>query len=180
MTRDASTGTLYIADSGNHRIMRYLFGASSGTVVAGGNGGGTGSTQLFNPRGLHYDTSSNSLFIANTHGHNILRWSIGASSWTLVAGSSTGVLGNTAVRLSFPTDVVLDPFGNVYVSDEGNHRIQLFLAGQSNGTTVAGVTSTSGNTSHLLNVPSSVAIDSQYNIYIVDYGNARVQKYFNF
>ncbi len=57
---DSSSGTLYISDAGNHRIMQYLSGASSGILVAGGNGGGIGSTQLYNPRGLYFESSTNS------------------------------------------------------------------------------------------------------------------------
>ena len=177
---DSSSGTLYISDSGNHRVMRYLSGASSGVLVAGGNGGGTGSTQLYNPRGLYFDSSTNSLLIANNYAHNIVRWVIGANTWTLVAGSSTGILGSTSTLLSYPTDVVLDSLRNIYVSDEGNHRIQLFLAGQSNGTTILGVTGTFGSTAQLFDTPSSLAIDRQFNIYVTDYNNYRVQKFFHY
>lgn len=177
MTYDSNSDTLYIADSNNHRIMQYTSGASSGTVIAGGNGQGTGSNQLSNPRGLYYESSTNSLLIANNQGHNILRWVIGASSWTLVAGSNSGVSGSTSTLFSYPTDVTLDSLGNMYVSDEGNHRVQFFRAGQMNGTTIAGVTSTQGSTSNLLNTPSSLAVDSAFNVYVVDFNNARVQMF---
>ena len=46
IVRIPSSGTLYIADTFNHRIMEYMFNASSGTVVAGGNGAGNNITQL--------------------------------------------------------------------------------------------------------------------------------------
>ena len=157
--------------------MRYLSGATSGTVVAGGNGAGLSNNQLNNPRGVFYDASTTSLLIANNRGHSILRWVIGASTWTLVTGSSTGTVGSTALLLSYPTDVVLDSQGNMYVSDEGNHRIQFYRSGQSNGTTVAGVTAISGSTALLLYTPSSVTIDNQFNIYVTDYNNYRVQRF---
>lgn len=175
--RDPSTNTFYIEDSDNHRIMRYLSGASSGTTVAGGNGAGIGSTQLNYPRGIHFESTTNSLLIANNQAHNILRWVIGASSWTLVAGSSSGSYGDTSALLSYPTDVTLDSLGNMYVSDEGNHRIQFFLPGQSNGTTIIGVTGTPGSTDELLHTPSSLVVDSQFNIFVTDYNNYRVQMF---
>lgn len=109
--------------------------------------------------------------------HNIVRWIIGASSWTLVAGSSSGISGTTSILLNYPTDVTLDSLGNMYVSDEGNHRIQFYLSGQSNGTTMFGVTGTSGSTSDLFNTPSSVAVDSQFNVYVTYYNNYRVQMF---
>ena len=177
ISRDSTSGTLYIADSGNHRVMSYLSGASTGTVVAGGNGQGTGSNQLSNPRGIQYVSSSNSVYIANNGAHNIVRWVIGATSWILVAGSPSGVSGSTGAFLSFPTYVLVDSLGNVYASDEGNQRVQYFAVGQTNGSTLAGVTGVSGSSSTLLNIPSSVSVDSQFNIYAVDYGNQRVQKF---
>ena len=177
LARDPSSGTLYVADASNHRIMRYLSGASSGTVVGGGNGQGTGSTQLWYPRGLYFESSSNSLLIANNRAHNILRWVIGASSWTLVVGSSIGAFGSTPTTLSYPTDVTFDSVGNMYVSDEGNQRIQFYLPGQINGTTMFGVTNVQGNNATLFNTPSSVIVDSQFNVYVADYYNARVQKF---
>jgi sugar lactone lactonase YvrE len=177
---DSSSGTLYISDAGNHRVMQYLSGASSGTLVAGGNGGGTGNTQLYNPRGLYFESSTNSLLIANNNAHNIVRWVLGASTWTLVTGSSIGLNGTTPTLLNYPTDVTLDSMGNMYVSDEGNHRIQFFLPGQSSGITIAGVTGTPGNTSQLLYTPSSLALDSQLNIYVTDYNNYRVQKFLHY
>ncbi|CAF3324441.1 unnamed protein product [Rotaria socialis] len=177
LARDSISGTLYISDSLNHRVMQYLSGASTGIVVAGGNGNGTNNNQLNYPRGLVYDASTNSLLITNNRAHNIVRWVLGSSTWTLIVGSSTGMIGSTPELLSYPTDVILDPFGNIYVSDEGNHRIQYFLAGQTNGSTVAGVTGVTSTALGFFNTPSGVVMDSQYSLYVVEYINARVQKF---
>ena len=180
IARDPNTGTLYIADQANDRIMQYLQGASSGTVIAGGYGPGSNSSQLNLPTGLYFDSSSNSLVIANTGANNIVRWVIGASSWTLVVGDANGSSGATSTLLDNPMDIVLDSMGNLYVADTNNQRIQFFLAGESNGTTIAGVTGSSGSTSSLLNGPYSVTIDSQLNIYVADYHNYRVQQFLRY
>ncbi|CAF4158968.1 unnamed protein product [Adineta steineri] len=175
IARDSSTGTLYIADTFNHRIMQYLLNASSGTVVAGGNGAGSGITQLAYPYGFTFDSSSNSLLIANAQNNNIVRWVLGASNWTLVIGSPTGLSGNTSTLLSQPIGITLDPLGNIYVADSGNHRIQFFVAGQSNGTTIAGVTRSPGISQNQLNYPCWVKVDNQLNLYVSDTSNNRVQ-----
>ena len=96
------SGTLYIVDQSNHRVMSYLSGASSGTVVAGGNGQGTSNTQLYLPVGLYFDSSSNSLYIANAGANNIVRWVLGATNWILVAGSISGLNGNSSSLLEYP------------------------------------------------------------------------------
>ena len=151
--------------------------ASSGTVVAGGNGPGTSDTRLFSPRGVHYCPLSNSLVIANSNAHNIVRWVLGASNWTLMVGSSSGMSGNTSSLLSGPHDIAVDSMGNLYVADENNQRIQLFLPGHLNGTTIAGVTGMSGSSSLIFHGPCALAIDNQFNLYVADIYNTRVQKF---
>ncbi|CAF4123188.1 unnamed protein product, partial [Rotaria sordida] len=132
LARDPNSGTLYISDSWNHRVMSYIVNASSGTVVAGGNGPGTSNTQLNYPIGIYLDLSSNSLFIVNYNSNNVVRWVLGANSWTIIAGSSSGINGTSSTLLYRPIGITVDSMGNVYVADAYNHRIQFFLAGSLN------------------------------------------------
>jgi sugar lactone lactonase YvrE len=157
--------------------MVYAFNASTGNIFAGYQGPGTNGTQLYFPIGLYLDSSSNSLIIANNLAHNIVRWELNASNWTLVVGSINGSYGSTSTLLCYPYDVILDPMGNVYVADTGNQRIQFYPTGQSYGVTIAGVTSVSGNSSTLFNSPASLALDSQLNLYVSDFANQRIQKF---
>jgi sugar lactone lactonase YvrE len=180
MIRDSSSGTLYIADTVNHRVVRYLSGASSGTVVAGGNGPGVANTQLNYPIGLYLDSSSNSLVIANAAANNIVRWVLGATSWTLVLGDPNGVIGSTSTMFHYPVGVTLDQWGNIYVADTYNHRIQFFLAGTQSGTTIAGVGGIPGSNATLLNNPNTVILDDNLNLYVADGNNHRVQKFLRY
>lgn len=102
---------------------------------------------------------------------------MGASSWILIAGSISGTGGYSSTLLNYPRDVTVDWMGNVYVVDKGSHRIQFFKAGESNATTIAGVTSISGNNATLLQIPYSLAVDSQLNLYVADTYNFRIQKF---
>ncbi len=176
----SNPNTYYISDASNNRIMQFTLNSTVGTLVAGGNGAGTNITQLNSPRGMYFDSSTNSLIIANSGANNIVRWVIGASSWTLVAGSINGVVGNGSTALNSPWDVKLDSMGNVYVADRYNERIQFFAAGQTNATTIAGTTGVSGTGAGQLNGPLSVALDSQMNLIVVDSFNNRVQKFFRY
>lgn len=178
LARDSVSGRLYIADFGNHRVVSYLSGVP--TVVAGGNGPGILNTQLNSPIGLAFDSSSQSLYISNAGSHNVVRWVVNASSWTLVAGSSIGAVGSTSMTFYSPFSVALDSLGNIYVADLTNSRIQMFLPGKLNGTTIAGITSMSGSAPNLLYSPYSVTVDSSFNVYVADTGNQRIQKFLRY
>lgn len=160
--------------------MKYDSGASSGTLIAGGQGAGMNSSQLFRPAGLHFDSYTNSLVIANFGASNIVRWTLGGTQWTLVAGDANGSFGNTSTLLDHPTSMIFDPMGNMYVADMFNHRIRFFPYGQSSGTTIAGVSGVLGTNASTLYYPVAVALDNQLNLYVTDSFNQRVQKFLRY
>lgn len=169
---------MFISDTFAHRVVSY----PSGRVVAGGNGTGAGSTQLFNPFGLVYDSISNSLLIPNYDVSTLVRWVVGDKQSIPVIGnaSAPGGRGNTSLLLNRPVGVTMDPMGNIYVADSDNHHVQLFLAGQSNGTTIAGITGVTSLAPNHLNTPYWVTLDSQLNMYVSDTFNNRVQKFLRY
>ena len=180
ITRDPMSSALYIVDRYNYRVMRYYSNASFGTLVAGGNGKGRNSNQFYDPIGIHLDVLSNSLLIATYLENKIVRWTLGASNWEIVAGHYNGTAGNTSAGLNLPIDVTLDPMGNCYVADYNNHRIQFFPVGERTGTTIAGITGVTGTDATLFYRPASVALDGQLNLYVSDRYNHRVQKFMRY
>lgn len=172
---DETNQRLYISDANNHRIVSYQLMTNQSSIIAGGNGRGMNRTQLNDPRGLYFDSLTNSLLIANAGAHNIVQWAIGESNWTLVVGSVNGMSGNDSKSLYGPWDVTLDRFRNVYVVDRYNSRVQFFLFGQTNGTTIAGKTDVMGSSAATFDTPLSIALDSQLNVYIADAWNHRIQ-----
>ncbi|CAM4819151.1 unnamed protein product [Rotaria magnacalcarata] len=92
--------------------MSYASDASVGTVAVGSNGFGTSYTQLEYPVGLYFDSLTNSLVVANSAAHNIVRWILSDNSWTQVAGIS-GIQGNSSSLLNLPMGVTFDPMGNM-------------------------------------------------------------------
>jgi len=165
--------TFYVSDTYNYRIMYFVVGNENGTVIAGGNGNGLNGNQLSTPVDLQFDAPSNRILIANCGGNNVIWWTLGASNWTLIADSSAGIGG-------CPRGVMIDPMGNIYIADNGRHRIQFYPVDTINGTTIAGTTNFAGSNASLLVYPVSVVLDSQLNLYVSDYHNHRVQKFMRY
>lgn len=86
----------------------------------------------------------------------------------------TGNAGNTSSLLNNPIDVAFDWANNLYVADHYNQRVQKFLFGTSNGTTVAG-SGRLGNSTSDLSYPSRILLDSNESLYITDTLNHRIQ-----
>ena len=111
--------------------------STAGVTVAGTGGPSAAAGCLYNPYYVTLD-SSNAMYIADFSNHRIQRHVLGSVIGTTVAGQANGVGGSTAYDLITPTFVLIDAQGNLYVSDTGNHRIQLFRNGNLSGITVAG------------------------------------------
>lgn len=157
--------------------MRYAHGASSGTIAAGTGFSGTNVTQLNSPINVYFDSANQSLLITNYAISNVVRWPLGGTQWSLVAGDPLGVPGTSAKQLSTPIGITMDPMGNLYVTDFANSRIQLFLTGQFEGITIAGTTGVTGSNTSLLTYPYSVELDNQLNLYVADTNNHRIVKF---
>ena len=84
--------------------------------------------------------------------------------------------GNTPAQLQSPQGITLDTYGNLYIVDSGNHRIQMFCPYAVYGITIAG-TGQMGNSSNRLYYPRNIAFDSDMNLYVTDTYNYRVQKF---
>ena len=178
--RDEKSGALYIADTSNHRIMRYFRNESTGTVVAGGNNGGNSNIQLHYPTGARFGVSTDTLMIVNYGTNNIVQWKIGDLNRTVFTGNINGATGSTSTELYGPECLITDPMDNLYVADRFNHRVQFFLPDQSNGITIAGKTGIFGSNSTLLYHPYDVALDTQLNLYVADTLNHRIQKFLRY
>lgn len=91
------------------------------------------------PRGLYIDWSY-TLYIADTFNHRIQKYLRDASFGETVAGQASGISGNGANYFYEPGNVILDLNNNMYVTDSGNARVQLWSYGLSTGVTIAGTT----------------------------------------
>ncbi|CAF3656902.1 unnamed protein product [Rotaria sp. Silwood1] len=162
---DDDQQTTYIAEYGNHRIMEWKSGATSGQVVAGGNGAGSEAHQLSYSQDVIVDKETDSLIIADYANRRVVRWP-----------RRNGKSGETIISNILCTGLTMDENGSLYVVDYGEHEVRRYRRGERQGTVVAGGNG-SGNRLDQLHNPYHVFVDRDNSIYVSDLGNHRVMKW---
>ncbi|CAF4756084.1 unnamed protein product, partial [Rotaria sp. Silwood2] len=157
--------TVYVADQWNHRIVKWKWDATSGQVVAGGNGQGSGAHQLYHPQDVIVDKERDSLVICDRSNRRVVRWPRrnGTSGETII--SNIGCVGLT-----------MDENGSLYVTDYGKHEVRRYRRGESQGTVVGGGNGR-GNRLDQLSYPRYVFVDRDHSLCVSDEGNHRVMKW---
>ncbi|MFZ2783896.1 MAG: T9SS type A sorting domain-containing protein [Sediminibacterium sp.] len=166
-------GALYICDQWNHRVQKWVQGATSGTTVAGGKGPGSNANQLKNPSAV-YVNSKGVIYIADTDNDRIQRWAPGDTTGTTVAGGNGR--GNRSDQLSYPAGVFVDAYDHIFIADALNSRVQQWAPDAGSGTTVAGG-QFAGNDSTQLSIPLGIFVDPAGYLYIADTQNDRIQRW---
>jgi len=140
------SGNLYIADSGNH-VVRIVspggtIGTFAGTGIIGyaGNGGPAVNAQLATPYGVAVDSTGN-VYISDSGTNQIRVVTPGGLIQTVAGAGSAGYSGDNgpALQAQFNSvaGIALDPFGNLYVADEGNNVVRMLAQVASVSTSAA-------------------------------------------
>ncbi|CAF0983595.1 unnamed protein product [Adineta steineri] len=111
---------LYVADSHNHRVQLFQSGESNGITVAG-RGSRPQTITLLYPSGIILDAEKY-LFIVDSGNHRIVGSDL--NGFRCLAGCYGG--GSQSNQLYNPFSLSFDRYGNMFVTDESNHRIQKF------------------------------------------------------
>jgi sugar lactone lactonase YvrE len=189
----ALTGhSLYIADSGNHRIRVFDLGslqinafAGTGTAGFSGDGGLASLAMLNQPIGLAFD-GGNLLYVADTQNFRVRAINMSTLAINTIAGNGTlswsgdGGLASQA-QLGNPYAIAVDAAGNQYVADNQNSAVRKIdrsgIITTVAGTGVAGFSGNPGPaTNAMLNSPQGVAVDTAGDLFISDAGNQQVRK----
>lgn len=197
-------GDLFVADTGNNRVLEYPAGAGNGAVAIRvyGQPNMTSSMKsaqvsaqtLSSPQGIAVDQVSN-LYVADAGANRVVIFPntqnapVAGMPATFVLGAAN--FGVTTNGFKSPMDVAVDSMGNIYISDQGNNRVLMFeslvflpvsgatptaVSGQqSSAGTSANWNSTDGlATASGLYAPSGIYVDRQDTLYVGDAGNNRV------
>ncbi|CAF4179639.1 unnamed protein product, partial [Rotaria sordida] len=157
--------TVYVADSANHRIMEWKWGATSGQVAAGGNDEGSGTHQLSGPRDVIVDKETDSLVICDSFNKRVVRWP-----------RRNGTSGETIISNSGCSSLTMDENGCLYVVNNEKDEVRRYRRGESQGIVVAGGNGY-GDDLNQFDLPQYVFVDRDHSVYVSDYHNHRVMKW---
>jgi uncharacterized protein (TIGR03437 family) len=160
---------------------------------------GIGNHSLNQPYGLAIDPGTGNVYVADLGNHRILRFPapftnpgnyvpdavLGQASFTTFAA------GAGAAGLNTPQGLAFDSAGNLWVADAGNNRVIRYPAAVLDGRSApqadlvlgqkdfngTGTNAGAGVSASGLNSPRGVALDSQNNVYVSDFQNARVLRF---
>ena len=151
---------LYIADSGNNRII--IYDTQSGSVTNwGGLTNGAALGQFYQPQAIAIDQSDN-VYISDTHNYRIQKRSALTNQWAQWTGVD-------------PWGIALDWQTNLYVAEYYNHRVQKLNPATGIWTTFA----SNGFLDGQVRSPEGVTIDAFNNIVVSDFPNnmGRIQRF---
>ena len=101
--------------------------AGSGSAAFGGDGGPATAALLDQPSGVTLDAGGN-LYIADTINQRVRRVAPDGTISTFAGTGATGFSGDggpaVSATLDWPAQVLVDPAGNVYISDYRNRRVR--------------------------------------------------------
>lgn len=204
---DPITNKVFVADTANHRILRFavasayrnggaaeaVFGQADFVSGSANRGGTPAANTLDTPRSIFVD-SAGRLWVADSVNHRILRFDNASSKAS--GDDADAVLGQadfvsrtgqtTRNGMNSPAGVTVDSSGNLFVSDRANHRVLVFLDAVSkiNGAEADGVigqtdfaTSSGGTTAAGFQNPWGLTVDSGGHLWVCDSTNNRVLRF---
>ncbi|MCW3121014.1 MAG: hypothetical protein JWQ38_506 [Flavipsychrobacter sp.] len=184
------SGNIYAADASNHVVRKItaagIISTIAGNGIAGYSADGIAATnsKLNFPGGVWVDASGN-VYIGDTYNQRVRKVN---TSGIISTYAGTGTIGSsgdggpaTNALLYNTNEVTMDAAGNLYMSDNGNHRIRKVntsgiistVAGDGTGGYVTdGVPATSTG----IYFPVGVKTDPSGNLYFGEDGDSRVRK----
>lgn len=178
-------GSLFVADSGNHRIRRVAPDGRTSTLAGSGQrgyrDGAAASAQFSEPSGVAV-AADGSVYVADFGNHVVRRIAPDGQVTTVAGSAGQGGLVDGALgvnRLRSPVDLAFDAGGNLLILDRSNHAVRVLAStGQLRtlaGNGSAGFADGSGNTARF-QFPSGLTVDAAGIAYVADTDNQRLRR----
>jgi len=188
---------MYITDWNNHRVLRWTIGATSGVVVAGGNGAGNAANQFSFPSNTFVKPNGD-MFVTDYGNGRIQLWANGATTGVtavsglsyprgmyvkangdiIVANTQANEIRNGAISMytnvgNNIANICEDAAGNMYVADQANNRILKYAPNATAATVAASLSLPSGS----LNAPWGVYVDYLNQLYVTENGSHKLVRF---
>jgi sugar lactone lactonase YvrE len=153
---------------------------------------GHSASRFNSPQAVAVDGRTGRVFVA-TGGHRVLSWpdaaafSNGAAADVVLGQGDFGASELPVLdarRLNGPTDLAVDPAGNLYVASLADNRVLVFRPPFSNGMAAAMVIGQpdfasvgNGGGSDGMSTPVGIACDTAGNLWVADRNNSRVLRF---
>jgi len=168
---------------------------SSYVVISKWGSYGMANAQFDAPFSAIVDSSGN-VFVADTINNRVQKFQLSNPCPTgtkqIVSGicfvTKWGSQGTADGQFNYPYGIAVDSSGNVFVSDGNNNRIQKFQLSNPCPTGTKQIVSgicfvtkwgSQGTANGQFEISWGIAIDSSGNVFVVDTGNHRIQKFTN-
>ena len=151
-------GNLYVADMYNHRIQKFN---NNGTYVTQWGSFGAGQGQFSSPSAVAVD-SSGYVYVADSNNYRIQQFNSDGGYLT-----QWGSFGAGDGQFFFPSNASVDSNGNVFVITNNQRTTLQFNVNAS----------WDNQSAQPFTKPYGVTVDTEGNVYVVDYVNHRIRKF---
>ncbi|CAF2934630.1 unnamed protein product, partial [Rotaria sp. Silwood2] len=158
--------TIIIVDYRNLRIVEWKLGATSGQIVAGGNGLGIRTDQLNFPTDVIIDKQTDSLIICDYKNRRVMRWS----------RQNGQTSGEVIIENISRAGMTMDDQRFLYISDMEKDEVRRYRMGDIQNIVVVDGNG-NGNRLNQLNLPTYLFVDRDQSVYVSDTSNHRVMKW---
>jgi hypothetical protein len=167
------SNNLYCSQQYEHQVIRKsLMNPSVMLSIVGGVGcSGSASHMLNTPAGI-FVTLNLDLYVADSKNDRVQLFRSGEINAT----TAVGIEAPGTFIIFRPTGIAMDADGYLFIVDQMNHRV--IGSGPGGYRCVVGCSESGGVGSNRFNQPTSMSFDSAGNIFVNDWGNNRVQKFF--
>jgi len=151
---------VWVADAVGQHV--YAFDSEGNLLMALGK-----VDEMVNPTGVAVDDARNRLYVTDSKGHCVLVYSLDTGELV----TRIGKRGSGDGEFNFPTNIVLDQNGRLYVSDTMNFRVQIFDPDYK----FVDSFGQQGVRWGQFSKAKGIALDDQGNIYVVDSDFCNIQ-----
>lgn len=157
-------GNIYVSDTANDRV--FVFDKDRNFVK------GLGMKNEFKqPAGIAVDPEGKRLYVVDTHQHHLAVLDLESGEVIKTIGKR----GREEGEFNFPSQMTVDPKGNIYVVDTMNGRVQIF---DTEGRFIRAFGKLGDGPGQFAR-PKGIALDSEGHIYVVDSAFNNVQIFSN-